>query len=909
MTAPNEQGDFPGEIPGGESGGATPPQSPSGGGSSDDALIAAALAQALKVPSGSAAGRGDLAIAPDLIPGYTITREIHRGGQGVVYQALQKSTKRKVAVKVMREGPFAGARERQRFEREVEILGSLNHPNIVAVIDSGSAGGMFYFVMDYIDGQPLDVWLSASRRTTEDVIRLFEKIGEAVNAAHLKGVIHRDLKPGNIRVDDKNQPHILDFGLAKAGIDASNPDPVTVTGQFLGSLPWASPEQADGVPSRIDVRTDVYSLGVMLYQALTGRFPYEVVGNMADILRNIRSVTPERPSSIRRQIGNEVETIVLKCLSKDRERRYQSAGDLARDLNRFLNGEPIEAKRDSGWYVVTKTLSRHRLVLLAGAAVLTALVVGGVVSAVFWRRAEADRRQVSALLDQTNRAMATVSAYATFVDEMLSGIDPDQAKGRDTSLLMSILGEASARAERSLANDPLAQASVRETLGRAYTRIGQFDAAKGHLEWSLAKRRELLGNTHPGVARVLSAIAALAQASGRPADSIAPAEEARDIAVNFARAQGRADGISPDSVAAMLLVAQGKKMTGDVAAAENEYEAVIDALTALGGPGNAAVAEPMSSLGRLYYEQRRYTEAAEVLERALTSARSAWGEESIPVTTVKNTLASVFRDRDGPTDLARAATLVAEVVRAHRATLPPNHPLLAESLSRQGLLLRHLDRLGEARESLSESIGVWRSAAGLPASVRIEDIPDDRLTHPTAISACQNMSLVLRDAGDLPAARFWQDRVLRLSSESSPARARHELHDAELRRLEGDARGAVAAAERLLERRRAQKQEGSVDWAEHLLLLSRARRDAKDAEGAASAAREALTIYDANAGGDSLPAALAAGTLADALAELGRGGEAASLAERRLRALRALRGDDHRLTRQAQESLDRIRRP
>jgi WD40 repeat protein/tRNA A-37 threonylcarbamoyl transferase component Bud32 len=313
----------------------------------------------------------------DSFPGYRIIREIHRGGQGLVYQAVQMATKRRVAIKVMKEGPFASRGERARFEREVEILGQLNHPHIVAIHDSGTAVGRCYFVMDYISGQPLDCWMAAQEHSVDEVLRLFAKICEAVNAAHVRGIIHRDLKPGNICIDGEGEPHVLDFGLAKvaAWTDASL---MTMTGQFVGSLPWASPEQAEAAPGRIDMRADVYSLGVILYQMLTGKFPYDVAGNMRDVLDRIVKSEPVRPSTIRKQINDEVETIVLKCLSKERERRYQTAGELGRDIGHYLSGDPIEAKRDSFGYVLRKHLRRYKAPVATGLA-FVALLVGSLV--------------------------------------------------------------------------------------------------------------------------------------------------------------------------------------------------------------------------------------------------------------------------------------------------------------------------------------------------------------------------------------------------------------------------------------------------------------------------------------------------------------------------------------------------
>lgn len=384
----------------------------------DAALIAAAKRDALggRVPGvthhatpGSEGADGDLLAGPgtassasftlpaDSFAGYQVVREVHRGGQGVVYQAVQKSTKRKVALKVMREGPFATASELARFEREVQVLGRLNHPNIVAIHDSGTAAGCQFFVMDYISGQPLDIWMASGTHSVRETLTLFGKICEAVNAAHLQGVTHRDIKPGNIRIDDRGEPHVLDFGLAKVAgsltAPADNAGMMTLTGQFVGTLPWASPEQAEGTPAKIDLRTDVYSLGVILFQMLTGKFPYEVTGNMRDVLDRIIQAPPVRPRRLSKHIDDEVETIVLRCLAKEREQRYQSAGELARDIQHYLKGDPIEAKRDSLGYVMRKQLRRYRLQVAIGVGFVTLLAAGLVLTSVFYFRADADRRR------------------------------------------------------------------------------------------------------------------------------------------------------------------------------------------------------------------------------------------------------------------------------------------------------------------------------------------------------------------------------------------------------------------------------------------------------------------------------------------------------------------------------------
>lgn len=312
------------------------------------------------------------------IPGYTIVRELHRGGQGVVYLARQEGTGRQVAIKLMREGALARQSDRIRFEREIQVLAQLDNPNIVTIHDSGVAGGCAYYVMDFITGRKLDEFVEHNELSINDTLRLFIKVCNAINAAHLRGVIHRDIKPGNIRVAPDGEPHILDFGLAKLeSVDGDTSDELTqmtATGQFIGSLPWASPEQAQGDGTKIDVRTDVYSLGVVLYQMICKQFPYRINGSMPEVAARIINETPSKPSTHNRGVGAELDTITLKALAKSRAHRYQTPGDLARDVERMLAGEPIEAKRDNWWYMSSKMVKRH-CALIAGATAFAAVLL------------------------------------------------------------------------------------------------------------------------------------------------------------------------------------------------------------------------------------------------------------------------------------------------------------------------------------------------------------------------------------------------------------------------------------------------------------------------------------------------------------------------------------------------------
>ncbi|MGD8450655.1 MAG: protein kinase [Phycisphaerae bacterium] len=340
-------------------------------------------------------------IAPDAprpdenaIEGYQLIEEIHRGGQGVVYRAVQLGTKRQVALKVLLEGPFASDAARRRFEREIELAASLLHPAIVTILDSGISRGRYYFAMEFVDGLRLDRYLAKVRPPLKDTLRLFTTIANAVNFAHQRGVIHRDLKPPNILVDQAGEPHILDFGLAKpvqhVPGDKSTIQALSTAGELLGTVAYMSPEQTQGSMD-VDVRSDVYSLGVVFYEALLGQLPYSVDGPLGEVLQRIAQADPIRPRSLRGQsrfgrlLDDELETILLKALEKHPVRRYQTAGDLARDLTHLVRGEPIEAKRASGLYMLRKTLGRYRLQATAAAVLLLTMVLFLVAFAFLWQ--------------------------------------------------------------------------------------------------------------------------------------------------------------------------------------------------------------------------------------------------------------------------------------------------------------------------------------------------------------------------------------------------------------------------------------------------------------------------------------------------------------------------------------------
>ncbi len=365
-------------------------------------------------PGSSAPSILESPLPEGVIPGYDILSEIHRGGQGVVYRARQRSTKRDVAIKVLLEGPFASRAARRRFEREIEVVAGLKHPNIVAIFDSGATtDGRQFCVMDFVEGLRLDHHVRDNKIDANTLLRLFATICEAINFAHQRGVIHRDLKPSNILVDMEGRARILDFGLAKQMSAADDPL-VSITGQVVGTLPYLSPEQARGMHEQVDVRADVYALGVIFYELLTGQYPYPVVGQLADVLKHIAETEPKRPSTVwstgsgvrastsgRCPLDDEIDTISLKALAKEPDRRYQSAGELARDVNRYLSGELIEAKRDSTWYMLRKTLRKRRGLVATAALVVALLIAWGATTSYFYA---VQKHQTQRIAEEGERA-------------------------------------------------------------------------------------------------------------------------------------------------------------------------------------------------------------------------------------------------------------------------------------------------------------------------------------------------------------------------------------------------------------------------------------------------------------------------------------------------------------------------
>jgi formylglycine-generating enzyme required for sulfatase activity/tRNA A-37 threonylcarbamoyl transferase component Bud32 len=359
------------------------------------------------------------------IEGFRIEKELGRGGMGAVYLAEQTSTKRRVALKILLEGPFASETAKRRFEREVELAAHLDHGNIVTILESGVSSGRHYFAMQYVEGRELDVYVREQRLTPRETLELFLVVCRAIHYAHQRGILHRDLKPSNILVDSAGQPHVLDFGLAKLcdreRQRGRSDELLSMPGQPIGTLPYMSPEQTTGLQHDLDLRTDVYSLGIVLFRILTGGYPYEVKGDVRDVLRNIAEVAPKRPSAMIGGLDDDVDTIVLKSLSKSRARRYQSADALADDVDRYLTGRPIEAKRDSSLYVLRKLTRRHRVPLAIVLGFVTLICAVGF--ATYRHRAEVNRAAardiLSAVVGSPSEVTSRIAEASADVDGLM----------------------------------------------------------------------------------------------------------------------------------------------------------------------------------------------------------------------------------------------------------------------------------------------------------------------------------------------------------------------------------------------------------------------------------------------------------------------------------------------------------
>lgn len=419
----------------------------------------------------------DIAIPADTFPGYRVVSVIRGGGQGVVYKAVEDSTGKNVAVKVLRVGLFASETERARFRQEVDVLARLTVPGVVPIHKTGVVDNHLYYVMEFIGGVALDEYVRRELPDLNQGLDLLLRICRVVQAAHLIGLVHRDLKPGNVRVTDEGEPYVLDFGLAKP-VSSEQPDEgLTATGQFVGTPRWAAPEQFDegGVT---DIRTDVYSLGLLLFLVTTGRSPHSRTAQSPSVDK------PLFPSKLHKALPRNLDTVVATCVNRNPEARYQSVQHLIDDLERLRRGDPIEACRDSVVALARTTARRYRSVLLVAAlALLLTLTYSVLVSSQLRRTREAEADASTRL----QHAREALSFLVTQVSENLASV-PEARETRRAILedaYVRLLALIESAPEGALDEEVM---EAHFELGRVAIAVEDYAAARDHLEESLQRR-------------------------------------------------------------------------------------------------------------------------------------------------------------------------------------------------------------------------------------------------------------------------------------------------------------------------------------------------------------------------------------------------------------------------------------
>jgi tRNA A-37 threonylcarbamoyl transferase component Bud32/tetratricopeptide (TPR) repeat protein len=446
---------------------------------------------------------------PEQIGQYRVVRLIGTGGMGSIYEARQEHPSRRVALKVMRPEVMTAGTAR-RFEYEAEVLGQLRHPGIAQVFEAGTfeseTGPQPYFAMEYVEGCPLTEHAEQRHLGTRDRLELMVAVCDAVHHAHLKGVIHRDLKSANILVDDQDQPKVLDFGIARAvDSDVQTATLRTDVGQLLGTVAYMSPEQLTGDPTQLDTRSDVYALGVVTYELLTGRLPHDVRGKtIPEAARIIQQEDAPSLSASIRSLRGDVDTIVAKALDKDKERRYGSAAGLRDDILRYLRNEPIVARSPTALYQIRKFARRNRLAFAALVALLITMVAATATSTTLALVASHQRDEA---IEAGERASA---ARDVLLDSMKF------APGQQTISISEMLVGIERAIEQRHGESPYVEAMLHEYVGEGYLSLNSVHEADEHLSRALELRRGLSGGSDRELAKCLGLMATLRLQQGRP---------------------------------------------------------------------------------------------------------------------------------------------------------------------------------------------------------------------------------------------------------------------------------------------------------------------------------------------------------------------------------------------------------
>jgi eukaryotic-like serine/threonine-protein kinase len=645
---------------------------------------------------------------------------------GEVWLAEQtQPIRRQVALKVIKAG-MDSAQVIARFEAERQALALMDHPAIATVFDGGTTPqGRPYFVMEYVKGEPVTAYCDRHRLSTAERLELFTQVCEGVQHAHQKGVIHRDLKPSNVLVsirDDRPVPKIIDFGVAKATTQyLTERSLFTELGVLIGTPEYMSPEQAEMGSLDIDTRTDVYALGVLLYELLTGALPFERKdlwqSGLAGIQRIIREKEPPRPSTRITRIGpasteaaknrhteprrlvnelrGDLDWITMRALAKDRTRRYQTANALAADVRRHLNNEPVSAGPPSAAYRANKFVQRHRFGVAAATVLVLLLVAFGVTMAVQAQRIARERDRAEA---EANKA----AAVSQFLQETLGAADPWQS-GRDQSV-REVLTIAAAKVEASFKGEPLVGAAVRRAIGLTYSGLGRYGEAEPLLRSALQIRTAELGPDHPEVAESLGDLSELQERLSRYDESVRLARQALAI-------QQRAKDKAPaPTVRALRRLGVALFHAGEYAESERLLRDALQLQQEVRAGGEIERANVLGDLSQTVGSGLQDAAAAEkMLREALDLRRTKLGSDHPQTAMALNDLAVTRLQQE---DYKEAEALYREALVADEKSLGKEHPETAAALENLGGVLFKTKRYDEALAVLDRVLAVRKKGLG-----------------------------------------------------------------------------------------------------------------------------------------------------------------------------------------------------
>lgn len=627
---------------------------------------------------------------------YELLAEVAHGGMGVVYRARQLRVNRTVALKMIRAGHLASPLALERFKNEAEAAAQLAHPNIVPIYEVGDHDGIQYFSMKFLEGGNLAQWNAACPRRDalwlRKAARLVATIARAVHYAHQHGILHRDLKPANILLDEHEEPHVTDFGLAKS---ITREMDLTHSLATIGTPSYMAPEQVAGKSRYLSTAADVYGLGTILYELLTGRPPFSGASEM-EVLRRVLETEPERPQILSPAVDRDLQTICLKCLEKEPHLRYSSAEVLARELELWLAGEPILARPAHTTERIWRWCRRRP----ATAALLSAIVLISVVGvvAVLWEWRQATTQAEAARLEAMKSGQV-----ARFLQEMLRGAGPQVALGRDTKLLREILDNTANRVYSELSSQPDVQAEVCATLGNVYNQLGQYQAAEKPLQKALELRRQIFGPEHLLVAQSLADLRSCLLYQGHLAEAEATQRQALAMRQKLAGTNSLIVAESLRSLASVLQVA-GKSIES-----EARYRETLAIRQFHLGTNHTDVAESMADLAGVEASLGRWTVADQLYRDALhTFTNHAGGQEL----QVANVLAGMAQSAEAQTRNQEAAGYLAESLKIRKRIFGEEHSTVAVTAIHLAGVLNDQGRLAEAEEMAKESIRIFQKSGG-----------------------------------------------------------------------------------------------------------------------------------------------------------------------------------------------------